>query len=266
MIHLLGLNCSRDQFIGALEAAAQANKCRILIFIDALNEGEGKRLWFNFLPGILTVLAQSQWLGICVSIRSDYEKHIIPAALDETRIVRVEHIGFGDLAYDASVKFFNYFCIVPSTPVLLPEFDNPLFLMLFCKSLSNAGLSRIPSGLQGITAIFRFFIDSIDEKLARPEFLDYDVRLKVVSKALVQLTEEMANRKVDRIPVDEATAMVNTFLPQGGHQDSLFFHLVSEGVLTIVPDYWQNEHDDLKESVRFTYQRFSDHLVTQRLL
>ena len=45
MIKLLGLNCSREQFIGGLEAAGKANNCRVLIFIDALNEGEGNRLW-----------------------------------------------------------------------------------------------------------------------------------------------------------------------------------------------------------------------------
>jgi hypothetical protein len=70
MIRLLGLNCSREEFLGALEAAAQANNCRLLIFIDALNEGEGNRLWRNFLPGMLTALAQWPWLGICVSVRS----------------------------------------------------------------------------------------------------------------------------------------------------------------------------------------------------
>ena len=51
MIKLLGLNCSREQFVGGLEAAGKANNCRVLIFIDALNEGEGNRLWSKFLPG-----------------------------------------------------------------------------------------------------------------------------------------------------------------------------------------------------------------------
>ncbi len=266
MIRLMGLNCSREEFIGALEAAAQANNCRVLIFIDALNEGEGNRLWWKFLPGILTILAQSQWLGICFSIRSSYEKYIIPDTLDEKRIVLVEHVGFGDLSYKAATKFFCYFGIEPSTPLLLPEFDNPLFLKLFCKSLHNAGMTRVPKGLRGITAIFRFFIESIDKKLARPEWLDYDFRSRIVTQAIELLANKMVKRKSDRLPLEDAKGIVNGMLPREGHQKSLFHHLESEGVLTVVPDYWPGKDEGWKESVRFTYQRFSDHLITQRLL
>jgi hypothetical protein len=262
---LNGLNCSTEGLLGALEAAAQANHCRVLIFIDALNEGEGNRLWRKFLPGMLTTLARSQWLGICVSVRSSYEKIIIPETLDQPRIVRVEHQGFGELAYDAAAKFFGHFGIEPSTPLLFPEFNNPLFLKLFCRSLHNAGLTRVPSGLRGLNAIFRFFIASIDTKLARPEGLDYDVREAVVERAVNDLADEMARRKTDRLPLDEAKSIVNAVLPRQRHQDSLFRNLESEGVLTTVPDYWK-QNEEWSESVRFTYQRFSDHLMARRLL
>jgi hypothetical protein len=266
IIRLLGLNCSREDFIGALEAAAQANNCRVLIFIDALNEGEGNRLWWKFLPGMLTTLAQSQWLGICVSVRSSYEKVIIPDSLDKTRILRLEHLGFGEVVYDAVGKFFGHFSIEPSTPVLLPEFDNPLFLKLFCQSLCNAGLKRVPLGLQGITAVFRFFIESIDKKLSRPECLDYDARSRIVAKAVEHIANEMAKRKTDRLPLDETKKLIGVLLPRNTHQHSLFHHLESEGILTVTPDYRKEEKTKWMESVRFTYQRFSDHLITQRLL
>jgi len=267
MIGLLGLTCPEDEFIGALEAAAQANNCRVLVFIDALNEGDGNRLWSRFLPGMLTKLAQSQWLGVCVSVRSCYEQLVIPRALDETRIARIEHTGFADRAYNAAAKFFAHFGIEPSTPLLLPEFDNPLFLKLFCRSLRNAPLSRVPSGLRGITAIFRFFVESIDDKLARPEALDYDPRSRVVVRAVEHLADEMAKRKSDRLPLEEAKSIVNGLLPREGHEGSLFRHLESEGVLTTVPDFpRQGEAGNWTERVRFTYQRFSDHLITQRLL
>ncbi|HEV2971656.1 MAG TPA: AVAST type 2 anti-phage system protein Avs2 [Pirellulales bacterium] len=265
MIRLVGLNCSRDELIGAIEAAAQANNCRVLLLIDALNEGDGNRLWWKFLPGILTTLARSQWLGICVSIRNTYEPHIIPPTLDETRIVRVEHYGFGEFAYRAAAKFFAHFGLEPSAPVLFPEFDNPLFLKLFCQSIHNAGLTRVPSGLRGVTKIFRFFVESIDKKLARADSLNYDDRDCLVAKAVDNLSDEMAIRKSDRLPLDKAKAIVNALLPRDEHQRSLFHSLESEGVLTVVPES-RSDSDEWSESVRFTYQRFSDHLITQRLL
>ncbi len=265
IIRLLGLNCSRDEFIGALEAAAQANNSRVLIFIDALNEGEGNRLWKKFLPGMLTTIRQYPWLGICVSVRSSYEKLIIPDTLFNPCSERVEHVGFGELAYDAVAKFFGYFGIRPSTPLLLPEFENPLFLKLFCRSLQNTGLTQVPSGLRGITAIFEFFINSIDKKLSRPESLDYDHRSRIVRKAVRKLAMEMAKRKTDRFPLDDAKEVVDELLPRDSYENSLFRNLESESVITVVPDYW-SDHAELKESVRFTYQRFSDHLITKYLL
>ena len=210
-------------------------------------------------------MAKSQWLGICVSVRTSYEKLIIPGTLDQSRIVRVEHQGFGDVAYDAAAKFFGHFGIEPSTPLLFPEFANPLFLKLFCQSLRNAGVRRVPPGLRGLNAIFRFFIASIDTKLARAEHLDYDEREALVKRAVNDLADEMARRKTDRLPLDEAKSIVDALVPRQRHQDSLFRNLESEGVLTTVPDYWKQD-EEWSESVRFTYQRFSDHLIAQRLL
>ena len=49
IIGLLGLSCTKEQFLGALQTAAQAKGTRALILIDALNEGEGKKLWKKHL-------------------------------------------------------------------------------------------------------------------------------------------------------------------------------------------------------------------------
>ncbi len=266
IIRHLGLNCSLDEFIGALEAAAQANHCRILIFIDALNEGDGNRLWWKFLPGMLTTLAKSRWLGICVSVRKAYEAYIIPETLDESRIIRLEHRGFQDLTYEAIGKFFSHYGLEPTIPVLTPEFDNPLFLTLFCRGLQNAGHTRVQSGPQGISKIFHFFIDSIDKKLSRPDYLDYDVRSKVVTEAVANLASEMAKRGTSLLPRAEAEEIINAVLPRVGYQNSLFHHLESEGVLTVIPVYTAKRNVRWTDSVCFTYQRLSDHLITQCLL
>jgi hypothetical protein len=146
MVAILGLDCSREQLLGALEAAAQANNCRVVVFIDALNEGEGKLLWSKFLPGMLTALAKSQWLGLCVSVRTSYEKYVIPESLGDSRLARLEHRGFTELPHEAVSSFFSHYNIEPSTPFFVPEFTNPLFLKLFCQSLQNQGLTSAISG------------------------------------------------------------------------------------------------------------------------
>jgi hypothetical protein len=54
LIRLLGLSCTKEDFLGALEAAAQATGTKALVLIDALNEGEGRKLWNKHLAGMLT--------------------------------------------------------------------------------------------------------------------------------------------------------------------------------------------------------------------
>lgn len=266
MIQLMGLKCSREEFLGALEAAAQATNTRVLILIDALNEGDGNRLWRKFLSGILSVVGESTWLGICVTVRTTYEDLIVPESLDKNRLIRVFHEGFADLAWEATTKFFQRYEIEPSTPLLFPEFYNPLFLKLFCLSIKNAGLTRVPDGLTGITAVFQFFIKSIDKKLSSPEFLNYDRRTPYVAVAIEKLAGEMAGRQVDSLPIEEARTIVNHVLPRQGNVNSLFHSLESEGVLTVVPNYLSSPDDEWTESARFTYQRFSDHLIAKQLL
>ena len=146
-------------------------------------------------PGVLTQLAGRPWLGICISTRTCYEPCVIPQTVDKTRCTRIAHSGFAEVEYDAANRFFQYYGLEPSVPLLLPEFDNPLFLKLFCKSLKDSGQTRIPSGLQGISAIFRFFVEAVNGKLARSECLDYDPRRNVVSEALLSLADKMANTK-----------------------------------------------------------------------
>ena len=53
---------SGEEFIGALEAAAQAADCRALVMIDALNEGAGRRIWTTHLPAFY--LTSSARLGL----------------------------------------------------------------------------------------------------------------------------------------------------------------------------------------------------------
>lgn len=266
MIRQLGLDCSREQFLGALEAAGQASHCRVILLLDALNEGEGKRLWWEVLPELLTVVARSKWLGICLTVRDLYEELIVPPTLDATRLLRVRHEGFSGVEHDATTTFFEHFNIEPSTPLLLPEFTNPLFLKLFCEGLHNAETTRVPIGLRGITSVFRFYITSLDSKLSRPDHLNYDKRKTLVRQAIDRLADEMAKNAVQYLALDDAANIVDQLLPRDGHDNTLFHHLESEGVVTVVPDPDGAATEAWTESVRFTYQRLADHLVAERLL
>ncbi len=65
-------------------------------------------------------------------------------------------------------------------------------------------------------------------------------------------------------PIAEGERIVNACLPFSGYTDSLFYHLLSEGLLT--RDVFRTVKGAPTEGVRFAYQRLSDHLVARHLL
>jgi len=265
IMRMLGLNCSRDDFLGALEAAAQAADARALIMIDALNEGDGKQLWYRSIAGMLKTLEKYPWIGLAVSVRSSYKSTIIPEGLVPDKIIQVEHVGFAGHELEATTTFFNHYKIkTPSVPLLSPEFHNPLFLKLFCKGLANKGLTEVPTGLQGITAIFDFFIESANEKLWK--LLDYDLIHNPVKKAVNKLVDLMADKGEALVLRDEAKAAIESVLPSAGWERSLFRHLISEGIIAEDRKLTSWENREWIDIVRFSYERLSDHLITKRLL
>lgn len=262
IIKQLGLSCNKEEFLGAIEAGAQARGSKTIILIDALNEGEGKELWNRYLAGILETLSRYSWISIGISIRTSYEKTVIPEELD---LIRVTHSGFIDNEYQATRTFFDYFGIEhPSIPLLIPEFQNPLFLKLFCQGLRNNEMTKIPNGFQGITYIFKFFIESINKKLSRREYLNFDEKSMIVQSSIEKITEIMAEKNTISLKREEAKTIIDSFHPHNGYENSLFRHMISEGLLSennIFID--ENKSEDV---IQFSYERFSDHLIAKHLL
>jgi hypothetical protein len=265
ILRALDLSCSKEEFLGALEAAAQISGRRALLLIDAINEGEGRRIWDKHLPSILKTLAWYPWIGIAVSVRSSYEKLTIPEGVLPEKMTRAVHHGFAEHEYQAAKTFFGFYGIeLPTVPILTPEFQNPLFLRCFCKGLKNRGLTKIPPGIQGITSVFNFFITSINEKLANPDHLDYDEKANLVGTAVKQIAAWLAANSIYEIPREEAQAICTRLLPGRKYEESLFRHMISEGLLNESVAY--EDRVNYREIISFSYERLSDHLILQELL
>lgn len=265
MINLLGLSCSKEEFLGALETAAQASGMCAVIMIDALNEGLGKGLWKKHLAGILLTVSKFPWLSIAISVRTSYEDTIVPDGLVPARLIRVEHRGFSEHEYEATKTFFDYFGIQrPSVPLLVPEFRNPLFLKIFCQGLINYELTSVPRGLQGITAIFKFYIDSVNKKLSEEEYLNFNPKIPIVWRAVEALAAKLAEQGKTWLLIDEAQEAVDQVLPRNGYENSLFRHLLAEGVIAENRFYVGNAQRI--EGIHFAYERFTDQLVAKYLL
>lgn len=267
MIRLAGLrDISVDEFLGACNAAGQARESRILIIIDAINEGNGLLVWKKFLGGMLTQLERYPYVGLVLTVRTSYREAVVPDHLDKGNLSQIEHHGFRGKEYDATKKFFAHYSLeFPSTPLLEPEFSNPGFLKILCKSLQTKGLTRIPDGLDGTTALFEFLLNVLNEKFSSIELLDYNKKDNKVKKVVKLLAEQMIETGTEWIDQEKASPLVETICRSSGYEQSMLRQLVSEGVLS--EDIFPNESGTgYRPVIRFAYQRLAHHQMAESFL
>ena len=260
----LGLNqLSRDAFVGSIEAAAEAANSRALLIIDAVNEGQGRELWPAHMASFLAPLTNSPWIGVILSVRSPYQDHVLPQDLLEQAAV-INHEGFSGVEFDAVRSFFDYYQIeFPSSPLLQPEFRNPLFLKTLCEGLQNLGERTLPRGTIGVTSIFDTYLRAVNGKLALR--LNYDPGENLVRAALERIARRLAKEGIDKRWLDriEARNLVNELLPRSEFSRSLYAGIVSEGLLR---ETRLGRNESTEEVVQISYERFADHVIVDTLL
>ena len=256
------MDFSAEEFIGALESVAQAAGSRALLLIDAVNEGAGRTIWPSHLAAFLAQIQRSPWIGVVLAVRSSYEEIVIPEDV-RARAITVTHEGFRDHEYDATKTFFVHYGLeLPSTPLLAPEFRNPLFLKTLCQGLNIQGERRLPRGFHGITAVFSLYLSAVNKRLA--SILGFDARTPLVQHALEAVAKSFLDTGKQSLTLIRAGEIVNALLPGREFERSLYRGLVVEGIL--VEEAHQHYGMETDEIVFISYERFADHLAAKILL
>ena len=258
----LKFNGTEEEFLQALETKAESTGQRIIIFIDALNEGGGKELWNSHIVSFINQIKEHPWLGLVVSVRTTYEKAIFgEEQLDG--VLKLTHRGFENRSFEAIKLFFNNANItLPSVPLLLPEFKNPLFLKLFCDGLRKNGLTKIDEGMQGFSSVINLFIEGVEKALAQKK--NSLPELHIVRKAVNILIDYQVDSLDNEVPLDKAIELTDSVKTDQYSNGELLYELVSYGVLTRNMQY--RGPNQYEEVVYLSYERFNDFLTSQRLL
>ncbi len=259
MLQRAQTNLTREEFLGALDSYGQALNSRVLIFIDAINEGDGRLLWPDNLAGLLATFKRYPFIGVGLSIRSSYADLLLPRQLRQTsNLIEVEHHGFANQEYLAAKVFFSWYKIaLPSVPLLNPEFSNPLFLRLFCEGLNGEGLKNIPDGFEGITKILEYFLQSVNNKISTR--YNVPVELLLVQKVVKGFAAFSAQSQ-NRVTFDDGYSFIQKVpeLSNINHGEFLSA-LISEGVIT--KNLSWDQSGEPVEYLYLMYERFADHLT-----
>lgn len=261
---ILQINSKTEEFLNTLNERGEKSKKRIILFIDAINEGRGRYFWPNFIRSFIYEIKKYEWLGLVVTVRSSYKALIFPDDICEGIISHTLY-GFRNVEYEASRIFFNNYKIeLPNVPLLYHEFQNPLFLKLFCEGIKKAGLNRIPDGLQGITSIIDFFLNGVNEVLSKPNSVDYSSSIKLVQRSVNALIQYKIENDVWYVPYEIAYDLIEEVASKYTEKKGFIENLIVEGVLS--KNLFWKSNNQYQEGVYFTYERFEDHLMAQYLL
>lgn len=279
LIRSAGLKVPETQFVQALRSYARVQRERVLIIIDAINEGD-RQAWKAQIPKLIEDVRATPGLALLMSCRTPFEHLLFSTDLLEGT-VKLYHPGFSGIEYKAQEALFRHYKLPsPTVPLLAEEFANPLFLKLFCESLNRATVKQqhrrikdIGSGQKGMTFIFERFIEYKQTLMyrqlqrtdqprlfRRPDWLwsagaNPGVVKRVAERMAAAHTEYVSLREFDQILENE--------LANSARLLEVRQRLLSEGVFVEGVEWKEREPFEV---VRFTYQRLSDHLVTRELL
>ena len=251
-------------FLGSLDAAAQVAGVRALVCIDALNERNGINIWPARLAAFLHTISSFHHIGVILSCRTTYIKHVIPDTIGKDKLFNCEHTGFAATGGEAANTYLDIRGIVRhGAPNLLPELDNPLFLKTCCDALESEGGTEFPRGMSGVTSIFDFYNISLVNALNRRMQLDH--HQNIVLDALSEFVQLLISTGKGYAPKEKVVKLFESFLSSGGRlEKSLLSQMESEGLVTV--ELVQQDDGTSRDEVRFTFQRYSDHVISDHLL
>ncbi|MFA7327942.1 MAG: AVAST type 2 anti-phage system protein Avs2 [Candidatus Ratteibacteria bacterium] len=263
----LGLNdnYTKDKILNLLDKAGERNNARSLLIIDALNETRPLRFWKSNLKKLYNEVKNYHHIALVVSIRSGFEKEILTKNTRKL-FIQEEHHGFQFREWEAVTKFFKEFSLpLPEIPLLMPEFQNPLFLLLFCKAFQNRskgkdGKKQIFRGHEGATYIFENFVNGVSRRIAKQFGIDYGTGKNIWDKVIEKIAAKMVEQNNDRIPEEEIINIVKNAYPAIKY-GSFLKELERNLLLIKVPRYSADYKQMAGFDYRFPFQKFSDHLI-----
>lgn len=259
ILKMLELDCTSDQFFKELNRIAENDKSRIIIFIDALNEGSGKKIWKEYLAGIIEKIKSYPWIGLVVSIRTEYVENLLNDNDSlMSNLVRVAHSGFSTVEYDAIKKYFNFYEIPYSDiPFTNQEFRNPLFLRLLCE-----GFKKKTIDLDNISFndVYKNYLSVMNLNMA--EKCEYSKHIHVIEKVINEMVLYKYNTGLgsNLIPLEKTIEIVINVEKKYNIKKSLLDELLSNGILT------QNVNYDDEEYIYVTYEKLEDYLYAKLLV
>lgn len=259
----LRLNYNEDELLKILNSRGEKYGERCLVIIDALNEGQGRYFWNNSLAGFVDKFKKYPWVGLVLSVRSEYKDEILESiepAINSGDISQILHEGFEHNVFEAIQEFYKHYKLpLPTEPMLVNEFKNPLFLKIYCEYRSDSLDNGYSIDL--ITEVFNEYLKIVNKRLSHISLFNYRFSNNYVKKVLLKFAEVIYLGNGSQINYEEAIELVIKTGFKESNANSFLEALISDNLLlSYIDKISENEY------VYFAFERFLDYLTAENIV
>lgn len=183
-----------DEIFQTMDELGRENNKKAILFIDALNEGEGNQLWGEYLNGLIYSLNQYEFISVVLSVRETYYDQSIPANFrDVKNVLQIDITNCFDVN-QAMIAFFSYYKVPYTINIdLRVQLSNPLLLKLYCISYSEKNRDTY-----GIEAIMENYFAKLDKDIRkRHGVCVFPRRINLVESALKSFIDVRIQKKFE---------------------------------------------------------------------
>ena|GEM_PF-6713773 len=251
------VSCSFRELLELLNAGGETARVPSLILIDGLNETPATGFWKARIASLGSEVSKYQHVRLLVSCRNDYVDQCIPSGLSGANDWNiVNHKGLGVHVKDAMRQYFEHYQVsLSGTPAYLGEFQNPLFLRIFCETYKGR---EFPGTSQSFADLLRTYVGArckaIEDTFGCP--------VDATQRCLSNLAEAFANQAITLPEAEVREITLKEFSTQE-EKSSLYHALVEEEIL----DRFPLETDlGVAYKTRFVFHRLLDYLTVKTLV
>ena len=247
-----------------LNEQGRENQCRSLLIIDAINENisHSPNFWINNINQIIEEIKQYPHVALIISVRSGFENQLLTQDQQEV-FIHEEHIGFHSREWAAVNKFFKEFKLpLPQVPLLIPEFKEPLFLLLFCKAFQkrrNHSKRQAFKGHEGATYIFESYVDSVARPIEEKFNISHSGNNNIWDTIIEKIAEKMVKSFHESIHETELFDIVKIAHPSINTEELI--QALEINMLIVKAPHYERNGKVQGFDIYFPYQKFSDHLI-----
>lgn len=245
-----------------LEAEGQTDSAVVLLCIDAVDEAQHRHRWPDEISRLVSLLGERPHVRLCVTCRTPFSTTCLPSGHENQS---VEHPGFGDMDRATVHRYLDHYRLrPPTTPLLPPEFSNPLYLRLICEAAQAQDLDSIPPGWFGIQTGIAEYLRHKEREISR--HFDTEPAARTLSACLLALAESGDGGTVELSRSEAASALAPVLDGRGCGEPGRVLDWLVRADLLIEDATPSPDPLSTVTRLRFGFARLGDFLRARQIL